>query len=90
MRRLILILFANLVMAGSGAGDDQSNDQPEVSGMLRKVRSAAELENSLKTSIPRVAGISQPLPTGTTGGASGDYSSPYPAEEGVDEFHVVR
>jgi Beta propeller domain len=90
MRRLILILFANLVITGCGGGDDQSNDQPEVSGMLRKVRSAAELENSLKTSITQVAGISQPLPTVTTGGASGDFSSTYTAEEGVDEFDFAR
>ena len=92
MRRLILILFANLMMAGCGGGgeDEGGIEQPEVSGMLRKVRSAAELENSLKTSIPQVAGLSQPLPAVTTGGTSADYSSTYTAEEGVDEFDFAR
>lgn len=91
MRRLMPILFANLLVAGCGGGDEQAGiGQPEVSGMLRKVRSAEELESSLKTSIRQSAGFSQPLPAVTTAGASGDYTGTYTAEAGVDEFDYAR
>ena len=44
----ILFLLANLMIAGCGGGDDEGGiEQPEVSGMLRKVRSAAVTQNLL-------------------------------------------
>jgi hypothetical protein len=90
MRGPILILFASLLFAGCGGGEEQQGvEQPEVAGMLRKVRSASELESSLKTAMSRVVGESQPLPTATAGG-SADYTSTYTVEAGVDEFDYAR
>ena len=66
--------------------------RPPVSGMLRKVRSAAELENSLKSSLPEVIARRRfrSGPVTTASGGSGDFSSTYTAEAGVDEFDYAR
>ena len=58
--------------------------------MLRKVRSAVELEDSLKTSIPQGVVLGQPLPAVTATGAGADYTGTYTAEAGVDEFDYAR
>jgi hypothetical protein len=96
--RLIAILFlsGSLMIAGcggGGGGDDGGGvDQPEVSGMLRKVRSAGELEDSLKASLPEVASPMVLPPGGgamAVGGAV-DFSGTYTAEAGVDEFDYAR
>jgi hypothetical protein len=85
-------LLATLLLAACGGDGDAHTgiDQPEVSGMLRKVRSAAELESSLKTSIPKVIALGQPLPPASAVGVSADYTSTYTAEAGVDEFDYAR
>jgi uncharacterized secreted protein with C-terminal beta-propeller domain len=90
----ISLLFANLMIAGCGGGGDggdEAVDPPAVTGMLRKVRSADELENSLKASLPEVASPLALPPGGvtTTGGAAG-FSGTYTAEAGVDEFDYAR
>lgn len=91
----LVFATAILLAACGGGGDDGSDFQsPEASGMLRKVRSAAELEASLKSSLPAVLATQVPLPTLPTVGGAGagalDYTSTYTAEAGVDEFDHVR
>jgi uncharacterized secreted protein with C-terminal beta-propeller domain len=87
-------LLAFLMVAGCGGGGDDEEggiEQPEVSGMLRKVRSASELEDSLKSSLPEVASPAA-IPPGGGVTAAGDYnfSGTYTAEAGVDEFDYAR
>lgn len=88
------ILFSSLMLAscgGGGDGDGGGNDPPQVSGMLRKVRSASELENLLKSSLPDAPVAGGPLPPAmVAGGASANFSSTYTAETGVDEFDYAR
>ena len=89
----ILLFFGSSMLAGcGGAGDGDGGDTPEVSGMLRKVRSASELENSLKSSLPAMLAVAQPLPAVPAAGGAGalDYTGTYTAEAGVDEFDHVR
>jgi hypothetical protein len=87
----IPLLFLIIAGCGGGGSDEAGGiDQPTVSGMLRQVRSADELENSLKSSLPAVA-VGLPLPLNTaTGGGSADFSTTYTAEAGVDEFDYAR
>jgi len=91
----VLFLVAGTLLSGcggTGTEDETGGDTPEVSGMLRKVRSASELETSLKSSLPAVLAIAQPLPAAPTVGGSGatNYTGTYTAEAGVDEFDHVR
>ena len=89
----VLLFFGSSMLAGcGGTGDGESGDTPEVSGMLRKVRSASELETSLKSSLPAVLTVAQPVPTVPSAGGGGatDYTGTYTAEAGVDEFDHVR
>jgi uncharacterized secreted protein with C-terminal beta-propeller domain len=91
----LVFLFANLLLSGCGgggeAGEGVTPPPPPVSGMLRKVSSAAELEASLKSSLQDV--VVTAAPAGgvfTAMTAGGDFSSTYTAEAGVDEFDYVR
>src|SRR5262245_26144686 len=93
MRRPIRWLVSStavlLVACGGGGGD--AGDSPEASGMLRKVRSASELEASLKSSLPSLLTVAQPVPAGPGDvSVTGGYTGTYTAEAGVDEFDRVR
>jgi len=87
-------LLGSLMMAGCGGGgnDDDGGEEPTpVSGMLRKVRSAAELEGSLKSSLMGVPAAGAPaLPGFSATAADAAFSNTYTSEAGVDEFDYVR
>src|SRR5262245_36019522 len=85
-------ILASLMLAGCGGGDspEGSIEQPEISGMLRKVRTASELENSLKSSLPAALALAPPPAPGNADVAIGGVSATYTAEAGVDEYDHVR
>ena len=95
MRYATLFVFASLMLAGCGGGgeggDGGGPNLPAASGMLRKVQSASELEDLLKSSLVEV--VQAAPPSGavftTSAGAAG-FSQTYTAEAGVDEFDYVR
>lgn len=79
-------LVALTLVACGGSGGEEPAAQPiESSGLLRKVRNAAELEGSLK------AGIKLPAATeAAPSTALGSFSGTYTQEPNVDEFDAVR
>jgi hypothetical protein len=91
---LLLMLLAGLTLTGcGGSGGDQSDTQEPsgVTGMLRPVRSADELESLLKASLR------EEMPIGMTddvvalsAAATASFSGTYTVENGVDEFDLAR
>ncbi len=90
----IALMAASLMVAGCGDGGEAAtgaNAAPEASGMLRRVRSAAELEQALKTSLPEVLELGPARPPFTAAADGENSSRPrYTAEAGVDEFDYAR
>ncbi len=88
----VVIVFVGISLPGCGGGGGATGeDPPVVSGMLRQVRDAAELEEALKRAITQTVAAGVPegpiaLPTGATG----DFSGTYTVEAGIDELDVVR
>lgn len=89
-----LFLFGGLILSGcsSGSSPDSIGDDPiAVTGLLRPVRDADELEQVLKRSLQETIADGVPsgpvaLPTATTG----SFSETYVLENGVDELDFVR
>jgi hypothetical protein len=90
----LLFLVFGLSLSGCGSGGSGAaggDDPPAVSGMLRQVRSASELETSLKASLQ--AAVANGLPAGPVATPSIDvtaFSNTNTVEAGVDEFDFVR
>jgi hypothetical protein len=88
-----VILFASLLLQGCGGsgGSDESVDNPQVSGMLRPVHGADELESSLKQSLARVIAAGVPEgPITLPAASTADFSNTYTVEAGVDELDYSR
>jgi hypothetical protein len=88
-----VVLFAGLLLqgcGGSGSSDDPG-DNPQVTGLLRPVHGADELESSLKQSLARViAGGVPEGPINLPAASVADFSKTYTVETGVDELDFSR
>ena len=88
-----IVLFVGLLLqgcGGSGSSDDPGDD-PQVSGMLRPVHGADELESSLKQSLARIIAAGVPEgPIGLPAASVADFSNTYTVEAGVDELDFSR
>src|SRR5688572_11410798 len=88
-----VVLFAGLLLQGCGGsgGSDDPVDNPQVSGMLRPVHGADELESSLKQSLTRVVAAGVPEgPITLPAASTADFSNTYTVEAGVDELDYSR
>ncbi len=89
-----VVLFAGMLLQGCGGSDGSSPDDPgnpQVSGMLRPVNGADELESSLKQSLARIIAAGVPEGPMTLPAASAaDFSETYTVEAGVDELDFSR
>ena len=88
----VVIVFVGMSLPGCGGGGGATGeDPPVVSGMLRQVRDAAELEDALKRAITQTVAPGVPEgPIAIPTVAAGDFSETYTVEAGVDELDVVR
>jgi uncharacterized secreted protein with C-terminal beta-propeller domain len=90
----LIFLIAGLSLSGCGGNGPAAaggQDPPAVSGMLRQVRSASELEASLKASLQEM--VANGTAAGPTAAPSIDvssFSNTNTVEAGVDEFDSVR
>lgn len=88
-------LIAGLALSGCGGGGTDpvggTDPPPAVSGMLRKVRNAAELETSLRAGLQTL--VTSGAANGPVAAPAADasaYSNTNTVEAGVDEFDLVR
>ena len=90
----IVFLIVGLSLSGcgsGGAGTAGAQDAPAVPGLLRKVRSADELESSLRAALRDAAasGVAAgPVPVPAVDVSS--FSTTNTTEAGVDEFDIAR
>jgi hypothetical protein len=97
---IAMSLAVGMTMTGCGGSGDDSVGGPEdpidplaETGMLRAVRSAAELESSLRDALGDMvaAGIQDgPVIATSAPGDATDFSATYTAEAGVDELDTTR
>ncbi len=92
-RNLLIVLLAGLTLAGCGGSESGTTAAPgdsAVSGMLRPVRSADELETLLKASLSDAAPAVPDDVVTLAAAASASFSGVYTVENGVDEFDFAR
>ncbi len=91
---LLSIFLAGLTLTGcGGSGSDKTDTQEPsaVTGMLRPVRSADELESLLKASLSDEMAIGMTNDVvALSAAATASFSGTYTVENGVDEFDVAR
>lgn len=89
----VLVLFAHLLLQGCGGsgGSNEPRDPPgAVTGMLRPVHGADELESVLKQSLAKVIAGAPSGPIFWPAATAADFSTTYTIEAGVDELDFVR